>query len=163
MIGLPGNLGNVNINELIAALKNARDVGQSALEAAAAALVSNPQIKGVVDRLRGLLGKPVIELTDEELANLIESWHKGLTAKSRDMKDEPPKPADPPLPPATGILTTDPGMQPFPANVYRSQTTPPFYLIHSGRIGDPAPSTFSPPLPNGDEPDWKILHQSVRS
>ena len=89
MIGLPGNLGNFDINELIAIFKNARDTGRTVLEEAVKALANNPQLKGIVEQLQGIFGKPIIELTDEELDNLIASWHSGLTKKSKPMKETP--------------------------------------------------------------------------
>src|SRR5688572_13895647 len=103
MTGLPGNLGNIDINALIELFKKARDTGKSVLQEALKALANDPRLKGIVDQLQNLFGKPVIELTDEELTNLIGSWHKGLSAKSKDMVDEPTPPPPPP-PPATGIL-----------------------------------------------------------
>lgn len=164
MTGLPGNLGGINFEDLIKILKNARDTGRTVLQSAIEALANNPQLKGIVDQLRGLLGKPVIELTDAELDDLINARHAGNQAKSNAWpEDEPaPPPPPPPPPPPTNIFDSDPGMQTFPANVWRSSTTPPKFLIHSGRVGDPIPSQFSPPIPGEEEPGWKILHQSQR-
>jgi hypothetical protein len=152
---LPGNL---SIDDIIALFRNARETGNAVLEALREAVRSNPQLQALLKQFEGIFGKPVIELTDEELTNLIGSWHRGLTARSKDMVDDVP----PPPPPPTGILDSDPGMQPFPKDVYVTRSTPLKYVIHSGTIGDPVPSQFSPPLPGVEEPGWHILHDSKR-
>lgn len=86
----------------------------------------------------------------------------GFAASDADLDHLSPGPQPPTPPPPTGILTSDPGMQKFPADVYVTSTTPLKYLIHSGRVGDPVPNTFSPELPGVDEPGWHILHDSQR-
>src|SRR5690349_18132832 len=119
MTGLPGNLGNFDINELIKIFKNARDTGRTVLEEAVKALANNPQLKGLVDQLRSIFGKPVVELTDEELSNLIASWHSGLTKKSKPM-GEVPVPDPNPVPTPTDEAG-DPNFTYFPTVLNRQE------------------------------------------
>ena len=168
MTGLPGNLGTTNIAELVALLKNARDTGRSVLQAAVEALASNPQLKGIVDQLRGLLGKSVIELTDAELDDLISERHAGNQAKSKPWVDDEPTPAPTPTPaafPYFTILGTDPHSDPRLSGnykIYQSLAAPGTFYVTDGLIGGGRrePDANSPLVTvNGEEVggDWQLM------
>ena len=92
------NLGNIDINAYVAILKRARDTGKAILGNLREELKGNPDIKAVIDLIEGLIRKPVTQLTDAELKNLIASWHTGNQAKSKPFPQEPVDPIDPPPP-----------------------------------------------------------------
>lgn len=92
MSGL-GNIGGTNIDALAKLAEAARKAITDALEEAARALAANPGLKSVVDQINDLLGRPkIVELSPEQLRDIIASWHSGLTAKSKPMPSDPPQP-----------------------------------------------------------------------
>ena len=97
-LNLPGNL---SIDDIIGLFKNARETGKAVLEALREAVKSNPQLQALLKQFEAIFGKPVIELTDAELTDLIGSWHAGLTKKSKPMQEDPPPPPPPPPPPGS--------------------------------------------------------------
>lgn len=116
-----------------------------------------------IDELLGqLLGQAdsVFDEFADERAELLKKGQK--QSDDLDAPQDVPQPPPPPPPPPTGLLDSDPGMQPFPKDVYVTRSTPFKYLIHSGTVGDPIPGLFSPAVPGTDEPDWHILHDSKR-
>jgi hypothetical protein len=158
-LNLPGNL---DLDGIVALLKQARDTGKSVLDALREAVRSNPQLQGLLDQVQKLFGKPVIELTDEEFTNLIASWHQGLTAKSKPMpSDDPPFPPPPPPPPSGAgfpymeVLTVHPlahnlasllkrGNEMFTTSVPIGEQQGPHYMVWN-RVADKPNPIWPPP------------------
>lgn len=115
-----------------------------------------------IDELLGQLLGQAESIFDEhadERAKLLAIGQK--QSADLDAPQDPQRPPDPP-PLPTGILTSDPGMQRFPLNVWRTESLPHRYLIHNPTIGGPVPSLFWPALDGVEEPNWKIFHEPPR-
>lgn len=127
---------------------------------------NDPELRKFFDDVQDLIGDiPGLlrldsgeEITDAEIAAMRQHWGAG---GDEPVYDRPKKTPPPPLP--TGILNSDPGMQAFPKDVYVTTSVPLKYIIHSGRVGDPVPTEFTPSIPGVEEPPgWHILHDSQR-
>lgn len=159
-------LGGVDLNEIIGNVEKLRTLGPIALgslrDALRNAAKNDPAVQALLAALENVLD-PILRISPEEIARLDSSRHSINIRVSHDYpRDDEPPPPPPPPPLPTGILDSDPGMQAFPKDVYVTTSQPFKYLIHSGRVGDPVPSQFSPPIPGVDEPGWHILHNSQR-
>lgn len=120
------------------------------------------EIEALIAKIKGERQSPDFD-TEAFKAGRADAL-EGYLASDADLDHLPPlDQPPPPPPPPTGILDSDPGMQSFPKDVYVTTSTPLKYTIHSGRVGDPVPSQFSPAVPGTDEPGWRILHDSTRS
>lgn len=168
---IPANLtallGGVDLNDIIANVRNVKTLGRTALTSLRNSVTTNPDVAALRAELEKILN-PFLQISEEELKRLDGHRHAINSRVSRDYQHEPGpvEPPPPPPPPAAGfpymiVLTDNPSDVVLLSGdlVYRSEADHGKFVVNDGKVGSPRPTTFWPELAGIDEPDWRIVRE----